>query len=335
LLSVTIISNRRQEVSAMTATGNPVPPTLTRRRRSSLRRGGNVPFLLITPAVLVLALVAAWPLIKIVLLSLQKQDSSKYALFHNGGTTAWVGLQNFTDALTSKTFWTVLERTLVFTFANVGLSLVLGIGVAVLLNRVSKWARVILIAVLLFVWAIPSTVSTQIFAWLFNNQYGVINYLLDKLPGVSMHGHDWFASSTEGLAVVTIVVVWGAIPLLAIALHAGITQIPQDVLEAARCDGAGAWASFRHIILPFLRPLLVILTTLSVIWDFGVFNQIWFARNGHPEPGYQTLGIYMYESGVSSSRYNTGATLAVLMILALLLVMVVYIRQLFKIGDAE
>jgi N,N'-diacetylchitobiose transport system permease protein len=318
----------------MTATGSSIPAALG-RRRPSLRRGGKVPYLLVAPAVVVLGLVAAWPLVKIVMLSLQEQQSSKYALFHSGGTTPWVGLRNFVDALSSREFWTVLYRTLVFTVVNVGLSLVLGVAIALLLNRVSKWARLVLTAVLLFVWAVPSTVSTQIFAWLFNNQFGVVNYVLDKVPGVDVSGHDWFANPTQGLAVVTIVVVWGAIPLLAISLHAAITQIPQDVLEAARCDGAGPWASFRHVIVPFLRPLLVILTTLSVIWDFGVFNQIWFMRNGHPEPGYQTLGIYMYSNGVSSSRYNTGATLAVLMILALLLVMVVYIRQLFRIGDAE
>jgi N,N'-diacetylchitobiose transport system permease protein len=318
----------------MSVLGGPLPAGLKRRRASS-RRGGNVPYLLITPAVIILAVVAAWPLVKIVLLSLQEQQSSKRALFSNSGTTPWVGLRNFVDTLSSKTFWTVLGRTLVFTAVNVALSLLFGVAIALLLNRVSKWARVILIAVLLFVWAVPSTVSTQIFAWLFNNQFGIVNYVLDKVPGLHMQGHDWFASPTQGLAVVTIVVVWGAIPLLAISLHAGITQIPREVLEAARCDGAGAWASFRHIIMPFLRPLLVILTTLSVIWDFGVFNQIWFMRNGHPEPGYQTLGIFMYSQGVSGSRYNTGATLAVLMILALLLVMVVYVRQLFKIGDAE
>lgn len=319
----------------MTATGTQVPPATAPRRRSLRARGGSVPYLLVVPASLVLIMVAGWPLLKIVLLSVQKQDDSKYALFHNGGTTSFVGLHNFVHALTSSEFWTVLYRTLVFTAVNVALSVVIGIAIALLLNRVSRWARVLLTVVLLFVWAVPTTVSTQIFAWLFNNQFGVVNYLLDKLPGVSMAGHDWFASPTEGLGVVTVVVVWGAIPLLAISLHAGITQIPQEVLEAARCDGAGPWATLRHVILPFLRPLLIILTTLSVIWDFGVFNQIWFMRNGHPEPGYQTLGIYMYSNGVASSRYNTGATLAVLMILALLLVMVVYIRQLFKIGDAE
>jgi N,N'-diacetylchitobiose transport system permease protein len=318
----------------MTATGSSLPPAIN-RRRPSLRRGGVVPYLLATPAVLVLLLVAGWPLLKIVLLALEKQDTSKYALFHNGGTTSFVGLRNITDALTSSEFWTVLRRTVLFTAANVAISLLLGLGIALLLNRVSRWARILLTAVLLFVWAVPSTVSTQIFAWLFNNQYGVVNYLLDSLPGVHMQGHDWFADPGSGLAVVTIVVVWGAIPLLAISLHAGITQIPKDVLEAARCDGAGRWATLRFVLLPFLRPLLVILTTLSIIWDFGVFNQIWFMRNGHPEPGYQTIGTYMYSTGVGTGQYNYGAALAILMIVALLLVMVVYVRQLFRIGDAE
>jgi N,N'-diacetylchitobiose transport system permease protein len=322
--------------------GNPVTasatPVGTRPRPPSRwrgRRGTGLAYLLILPAVVILVGVTGWPLYKIVLLSLQRQDSGKYALFHSGGATPFVGLRNFTHILSNSAFWTVLERTLVFTVLNVGLSLLIGMGVALLLNRVSKWARVMLVAVLLFVWAVPSTVSTQIFYWLFSNQYGVVNWLLDRLPGVHMHGHDWFADPHEGLAVVTAVVVWGAIPLIAISLHAGITQIPKDVLEAARVDGASPWQAFTKVTLPFLRPLIVILMTLSVIWDFGVFNQIWFMRNGHPEPGYQTIGIYMYSEGVGSSHYNTGATIGVLMMICLLGVMVFYIRQLFRISDAE
>jgi N,N'-diacetylchitobiose transport system permease protein len=283
----------------------------------------------------VLALVAGWPLVKIVQLSLQKQQSGKYALFHSGGSTPFVGLRNFTGVLTDSGFWTVLLRTLVFTAVNVGLSLLIGLSTAVLLNRVSRWARLLLVGVLLFVWAVPSTVSTQVFYWIFSSQYGAANYLLSLLPGVHMHGHDWFADPHSGLAVVTAVVVWGAVPLLAISLHAGITQVPRDVLEAARVDGAGPWQAFRSVTLPYLRPLLVILSTLSVIWDFGVFNQIWFMRDGHPEPGYQTIGIYMYSQGIGSSHYNLGATVGVLMMLCLLVVMVFYIRQLFRIGDAE
>jgi N,N'-diacetylchitobiose transport system permease protein len=118
-------------------------------------------------------------------------------------------------------------------------------------------------------------------------------------------------------------------------MHAGLTQVPKEILEAARMDGANAWQAFRNVTFPYIRPLVVILTTLSIIWDFGIFNQIWFMRDGHPEPGYQTIGIYMYSQGIGSSHYNVGATVGVLMMVCLLGVMVVYIRQLFRIGDAE
>jgi len=310
-------------------------PIRHRRRMLAAIRAAKLPYLLILPAVVILIAVAGWPLLKIITLSLQQQESGKRALFNSGGTTPFVGLDNYRHVLTDPAFWTIALRTLIFTAVNVGLSLVIGIAIAVLLNRISMWARIILTAVLLFVWAVPSTVSTQIYYWLFSNQFGVVNYLLDRLPGVNMLGHDWFADPHQGLAVITLVVVWGALPLLAISLYAGITQVPKEVLEASRVDGAGPWQTFRHVTLPFLRPLLIILTTLSIIWDFGVFNQIWFMRNGHPEPGYQTLGIYMYSSGIGSSRYNLGATIGVLMMLCLLVVMVIYIRQLFRIGDAE
>jgi N,N'-diacetylchitobiose transport system permease protein len=298
-------------------------------------RTAQLPYLLILPAVLILIAVAGWPLVKIIQLSLQQQQSGKRALFTNGGSTPYVGLANFAHVLSDPEFWTVVVRTLLFTGVNVGLSLALGMSVAALLNRVSAWARVVLMAVLLFVWAVPSTVSTQIFYWLFSNQYGAVNYLLDLVPGLHLQGHDWFADPHQGLAVISLVVIWGALPLLAISLYAGITQIPREVLEAARVDGASAWQVFRNVTLPYLLPLVVILTTLSIIWDFGVFNQIWFMRNGHPEPGYQTIGIYMYANGIGSSRYNLGATTGVLMMVFLLGVMVLYIRQLFRIGDAE
>jgi N,N'-diacetylchitobiose transport system permease protein len=319
----------------MTATAQ-LPPQGPLRRRSSRAgaRAGGLPYLLVLPVALVLVVVAGWPLLKIILLSFQKQESGKYALFHNGGTTSYTGVTNYVNALTDSTFWTVALRTLVFTAVNVALSVVIGMAMAHLLNRVSRWARLLLTVTLLFVWAVPSTVSSQIFYWLFSNQYGAVNYLLDKLPGVHMQGHDWFADPHQGLAVVTLVVVWGAVPLLAISLHAGLTQIPREVVEAARVDGASAWQVFRHVTMPYLRSFVAILTTLSIIWDFGVFNQIWFMRSGHPEPGYQTLGIYMYANGVGSSHYNVGATIGVLMMVGLLGVIVVYIRQLLAIGDA-
>jgi N,N'-diacetylchitobiose transport system permease protein len=321
----------------MTAAGQAPPatrPVTARRTRSGARTRG-LPYLLILPAVLIIAAVAGWPLVKIVQLSLSKQESSKYALFHNRGTTPFVGVENFVHVLTDSTFWTVVVRTVVFTAVNVAISLLLGIAIAVLLNRTSNWARILLTTVMLFVWAVPTTVSSQVFLWMFNNQFGVVNWVLDKLPGLHMQGHDWYAEPVQGLGVVSVVVIWGALPLLAVSLHAGVTQVPAELVDAARVDGASAWQTFRNVTLPYLRPLLIVLTTLSIIWDFGVFNQIFFMRNGHPEPGYQTIGIYMYAEGVGSSRYNLGSTIAILMMVCVLAMMAVYIRQLVRMGEAE
>jgi N,N'-diacetylchitobiose transport system permease protein len=317
---------------------SPVPPG-TRPVRRPARAGGHraagLPYLLLLPAIAIIVTVAAWPLVKIIMLSLSKQQSSKWALFHNGGATPFVGWQNFQAFLSDSTFWAVLARTVVFTLVNVGLTLVVALALAVLLNRVSNWARILLTAVLLFVWAVPTSVSAQVFYWMFNNQFGLVNWVLDKLPGVHMMGHDWFVNPMEGLAVVTLVVVWGALPLLAISFHAGLTQVPAELLDAAHVDGASPWQIFRTVLLPHLRPLILILTTLSIIWDFGVFNQIYFMRSGHPEPGYQTIGIYMYVEGIGSSQYNLGSAIAILMMVCVFAMMAVYIRQLIRMGDAE
>jgi N,N'-diacetylchitobiose transport system permease protein len=320
----------------MTTVGQaPMAAGPARGRRSAGFRSGGLPYLLILPAILIIGAVAGWPLVKIILLSLSKQESGKYALFHSRGATPFTGFENYSRVLSDPTFWSVVVRTVVFTAVNVTVSLLIGLALAALLNRVSKWARILLTVVLLFVWAVPTTVSSQVFYWMFNNQFGLVNWLFDLLPGVHMQGHDWFASPVEGLGVVSIVVIWGAVPLLAISFHAGMTQVPSDVLEAARVDGASGWQSFRNVTLPHLRPILIIMTTLSIIWDFGVFNQIFFMRNGHPEPGYQTIGVYMYAQGIGSSRYNLGSTIAVLMMVCVFAMMAFYIRQLVKMGDAE
>ena len=132
-------------------------------------------------------------------------------------------------------------------------------AIALLLNRVSRLgAARSSTAVLLFVWAVPSTVSTQVFYWLFSNQYGVVNYLLDQLPGVHMQGHDWFADPHQGLAVVTVVVVWGADPAAGdLAARRDHPDPARGARGGPRATAPAPWQAFRHVTLPFLRPLLV------------------------------------------------------------------------------
>jgi N,N'-diacetylchitobiose transport system permease protein len=214
--------------------------------------------------------------------------------------------------------------------------MLVGMLLALLLTRVSRWARITLTTVLLFVWSLPAIVASQIFLWLFDNNFGVVNYLLSRIPGVHMQGHDWFVNSNQGLyMVIAAVVIWGAVPFLTLTLHAGLTQVPRELREAAVMDGASSWRVFRNVTLPFLWPLIVIIGTLSIIWDFSVFNQIYAMRSGSPEEGYQNLPVYMYERGFGGQDYNMGSTIAILMIILMFVLILFYIRQLFKIGDAD
>ena len=142
--------------------------------------------------------------------------------------------------------------------------------------------RLLLTTGLVLVWAMPPVVSVNIWNWMVDYEFGVLNWTLTKLHLGDFIHHDWFVNPLQGFAVITAIVVWGAIPFVAITVYAGLTQVPGDLVEAASIDGAGAARIFRDMTFPILKPIFVILTSLSVIWDFQVFNQIWIIRNYRP-----------------------------------------------------
>src|SRR5262245_7323190 len=307
--------------------GRLVPP---QRRKQRPR----LPYLLVLPAILAVVAYMAYPLYRMVILTTHKtQLAVRFA--PTPPPPKFVGWQNFETVLTDSTFWQVVLNTVVFTVTAVALSMFISLAVALLMRRVSGWARIVLTISLVFVWAVPTIVATQVFAWLFDSDFGVINALIDKLPGVYFQNHSWFSTSLQGWFVITTLVLWGAIPFLALTLYAGLTQVPLELVEAATIDGANSWQVLRSVLLPVLRPLLVIATTLSAIWDFNVFNQIFALRNTQPEKSYWTIGIYAYEKAFAQSDYNTGATISLLTMVLLLAVMVFYVRQMIKIGEAD
>ena len=126
---------------------------------------------------------------------------------------------------------------------------------------------------LVLVWAMPAVVAVQVWYWMTNFQNGVVNYILTELHVGDFEQHDWYATTFSKLAMVTLLIVWGALPFVAISLYAGLAQVPHELVEAARIDGASPLRVFRDITFPALRPIFFILTSLSIIWDFGVFTQ--------------------------------------------------------------
>lgn len=290
------------------------------------------PYLLILPTVVVLAGVQGYPLGK--LLALSVQDFTPRTLY-TGEPAAFAGLANYVVIFGDPFFWQVVLRTVLFTVVNVALTMLLATGVALLMRRVATWCRTLIFAALICVWAMPQIVSTMVFRWLVDTDFGVVNWLLSTLPGVDFTRHNWFVDPVQGFAVITAIVVWGAVPFVAIMLYAGLTQVPRELEEAATVDGASPWQVFRGVTYPVLRPIYTITTTLSVIWDFQVFNQVWVARGSAPEPGYFLLGIYSFTKSFGVREYSLGAAIAVVTVLMLLVFTVFYIRQSLRYGEFE
>ncbi|MEU0218891.1 sugar ABC transporter permease [Streptomyces sp. NPDC006265] len=311
----------------------PPPPPKDRRPRGQRTSGGAfAPWLLLAPCLLILALVMGYPLARLVTLSFQKFGQSQLWGFQQAET---VGFDNFAKVLGDGEFWAVVLRTIVFAAGAVVFTMAMGMALALLLQRVSGWLKMLINIVLVASWGMPVIVATTVFKWLFDSDYGVFNALLSKLPGVEMIGHNWFASGPEGLAVIMLLVIWGAVPFVVITLSAGLTQVPKELEEAARLDGAGSWGVFRYVTLPVLKPIIVMLTTLSVIWDMGVFPQVFVMRGGHPEPEFQVLNTYSYDRAFVVNDYAQGSAIALITVLLLLGVVAVYMRQMLKIGEVE
>ncbi|WNZ08785.1 sugar ABC transporter permease [Streptomyces sp. 11x1] len=312
----------------------PPPPSAAPERPTGKRTSGGaaVPWALLAPCLLILAVVLGYPLVRLVTLSFQEFGQSQLWGFKPAES---VGFDNFAKVLGDSEFWAVVVRTIVFAAACVVFTMVIGMAIALLLQRVSGWVKTLINIALVASWGMPIIVATTVFKWLFDSDYGIFNALLSKLPGVDMIGHNWFASGPEGLAVITLLVVWGAVPFVVITLSAGLTQVPKELEEAARLDGAGAWGVFRYVTLPILKPIIVMLTTLSVIWDMGVFPQVFVMRNGHPEAEFQLLTTYSYDKAFVVNDYAQGSAIALLTVLLLLGVIGVYMRQMLKIGEVE
>jgi N,N'-diacetylchitobiose transport system permease protein len=306
---------------------------LRRHRRFSRERltRSGAPYLLIAPAILVIFGILGYPIYFLVRLSFEQYGLTEL-IAHKG---RWIGLQNFRKILGDPGFWHVVLRTVLFTLVNVGLTLVLGTLIALLLRELRPWLRTAITAALVLAWAMPVVVAAQLWLWMTNYENGVINYLLTKLGFGNFIQYDWFANTLVGFGVITSLIVWGAIPFVAITVYAGLTQVPGELIEAAQIDGSGAFARFRDIIFPILKPIFVILASLSVIWDFQVFTQPFLLRLQRPDPGYWLMSIYSYEKSFGISQYGLGSAIALVMLVLMLSVTFFYVRQMVRIGEVS
>jgi N,N'-diacetylchitobiose transport system permease protein len=316
--------------STALAAGTPVASR--RRRRSRARAIQTVaPYALIAPVVLVIGVILGYPLYWLAKLSTQRYGL--FELIQHAGTS--IGLDNYRSVLRDEIFWRTLLRTVVFTAVNVGLTMTIGMALALLLVRVSSPIRILLSSGLVLVWSMPVVVAVQVWYWMTNFQNGVVNHVLTQLHVGDFFQHDWYATTFSQLGMVTLLIVWGALPFVAITMYAGLAQVPGDLVEAAEVDGARPWRVFVDITLPIVKPILLILTSLSIIWDFGVFTQPYLLiGQSKISSGNYLMSIYLFEEGYFKSDFGRGAAISVLMLAIVALLSIVYVRRMVRIGNA-
>ncbi|WP_228990244.1 carbohydrate ABC transporter permease [Streptomyces sp. DH8] len=304
-------------------------PRVQKRKR---KKGELLPYFLILPAIVAIAAVYLYPLGKTVIMSFQ--DMGRRELW-TGDPAPWVGLEQFTNILGDSEFWWVTFRTVVFMVICVTLTMGIGLLVALLMRRLSTWVRLVLTACLIAAWSMPLMVAASIFRFMADSDYGLINTLIAKVVGEDWLGHNWYLNPVQGFGIITLLVVWGAVPFVVVTLYAALTQVPKELEEAAALDGASAYGIYKFVTWPVIKPVFTMVTTLSVIWDFNVFGQIWLLRGNKPEPEYETLGLYSYSKAFESTSFSQGTAIALITVLLLSGVAVYYLRQLMKTGEVE
>jgi len=304
----------------------PAAPGLRRKAPGNL----HVPAILLTPAGLVIAALTLVPIGFLVFTSFTDYD--KRTLFT--GVYNFVGFQQYTAVLSSAAFWEALARTVLFTAAMVAGSVIIGMGVSQLMLRLGVAVRYLVTIVLIVAWAMPNVATSKVWVWLFQPGYGVIPWLITQLHVFGNVTQKDFTNSFWGaLVIIWLLVVWQAVPFIALTLFAAQTQIDQSLIEAARIDGASEWRVYFNITLPFLRPTLGLMTILSIIWDFNVINQIILVAGVQVLKPIATLGVWSYLTAFVNSDVGSGAAIAVITTILLLGITSIYIRNLLKSGE--
>lgn len=305
--------------SMMTASG--ARQTRTTGRHATRRAAWHrywFAYALITPALLFLAVVILYPLGYIVVESFYNVEP----LLHEGWY--FTGLSNYGQLLHDENLWASLGRTAIWTFGSVGLQFVLALAAALVLRETFR-GRGLLRILLVIPWATPAVVGALAWKWMYQGQYGLINAFLYSI-GLGNAALPWLGDPHTALGAVVVTNVWRGFPFIMILLLAGLSNIPNELYEAASVDGASYWQRLRNITLPLLRPMVLVSTLLAGIWTFNNFSYIYILTGGGPAGQTDILITFVYNNGFQYFHFGYAAALSVVMFLLVLVASIIYIR---------
>ncbi|MFF5625973.1 carbohydrate ABC transporter permease [Microbacterium sp. NPDC012755] len=293
------------------------------------RRRNWAPYVLILGASLVLLLGMGYPVVWQIITSFQKYG----ALQQLGGKAPdFVWFANYISIAQNATFWEVTLRSVLFCIVTAAITVAVGVLMALLMTKVPAVVRFILQIALLLAWAMPVIAAMTVWIWLFDRRRGVVNYLLNLIPGVDVGQFNWIGTTPAlFFTVAGIIIIWMSVPFVAFSAYAGLTQVSGEVLEASQLDGAGAWQRFRYVMFPVLKPVIAIVLLLNLIWDLRVFAQITLLQDAGPKStDYDLLGTYIYKTGVAGFDYGAGAAMSIFVLAITIALSWFYVRSLIK-----
>ena len=294
-------------------------PSAKVARASWIHRDAAQAVLWVGPAFLYLAFFIAYPFVMSIYLSF---SSARV------GSPEWnfVGLTNFRRLFEDPVFWQTVRNSFVFTFGSEIIRLLIGLPLAFALNRPFKGKRLVQ-GLILIPFVIPIALSSLAWKWMFDSLYSVINWMLMT---VGLIEYPWQWLGEPGLAMIAVIVlnVWRGFPFSAVILLAGLTAVPQEVIEAAKIDGAGPLRRFVYVIAPIVRPILFVGLLYSIVFSFTDFSAVWLLTQGGPYNTTHVFGTYAYNIGINAGDIGQGAAITLFMFPLLAVFVVVMLRLL-------
>lgn len=295
--------------SGATRTGGAPRPSIPLRVR--LRTDGRLAAILfLLPAILILVGLLGYPLVLGVWLSLTNETIGESGHF--------IGLQNFTDLVQDPVFRTAVFNTILYTVVSIFFKYILGMALALLLNRRLRFKGLIR-ALFLLPWVVPTVLSAIAWWWIFDSQFSIISWVGIHL-GLLHHNIDFLGSPWNARWSVIAVDVWRGTPFFAISLLAGLQTVPRSLYEAADMDGATSWQRFRHITLPMLSGITAIVVTFSAIFTFSDFSLVYSITRGGPNNATHLLATLAYQRAIEGGNLAEGAAIAMFIVPVLIAV---------------
>jgi ABC-type sugar transport system permease subunit len=301
---------------ARTGTGQP---------QSLLARDRRFGYLLIAPLLIVLLVITAYPLGYNIWNSFHHVN---YLIPPVGG---WAGFANYAELFSNNQFVPALLHTLGFTVVSVGLETVIGLSLALALNKPFR-GRGIVRAAVFIPWAVPTVVSAELWRTMFDPQQGFVNFLLTKLD-LPLASTTWLDSTWTAWGAILIADAWRNTPFMAIVLLAGLQVIPGDIYEAAKIDGANAWQQFRRLTLPLLKPALMVALIFRTLQSFFIFDVVYIMTSGGPGTSTNVLAYFNWKAFFTLFDYGYGGAVSVALVIVALIIAAIYVR-LFRTEEA-